>query len=408
MNENTPNRDPNPRGPDAPEHALPATTKREAGTMVGQMPSVAYSAVAPPPVRWIGTNFNFDKGRGGYGVNGIVLHTEVGNNAGATARFQQPGQASAHYGVAYDGHEVVQWVSEGDTAWHCGRYFPDASHMGNRDSIGIEHEDNGAYNSPRPDALYETSARLVAWICSRYGLPINHDTVRGECGHREVSIVGTGCPDALDIGRIIARANQIANPPPAPDPEWKKNLAAQAFSITMDKPVQGYDLETLRPKLTLPAGPLVFAFLTSVKGENYRMTQFAVSHGEALGFKQADLVVTPEWRRNLKPFSETYTLYQPVRLVNMETGRQIASVGQGNLVVEFRTTVGGVAYLMTTFGRFFANGMVESEVLAAAVPPKPTPVPTPPKPTPVPEPPPGALNWFQRLLDWLKGFFGLN
>jgi hypothetical protein len=127
----------------------------------------------------------------------VIIHTMVGTIASANSRFQIPAQgASAHYGVGYDGR-LVQWVDEKDAAWHAGNATI------NLDSIGIEHEDMGRYNDPRPDALYATSARLVHDICRRYGIPIDHAHIRP---HREVSDSPTACPDALDVGRIVTMA----------------------------------------------------------------------------------------------------------------------------------------------------------------------------------------------------------
>lgn len=127
----------------------------------------------------------------------VVIHTMVGTIASANSRFQIPSEgASAHYGVGLDGR-LVQWVDEKDAAWHAGNAGI------NLDSIGIEHEDGGLYNDPRPDALYAASAALVRRICLRYAIPIDRAHIRE---HREVSDAPTACPDALDIDRIVAAA----------------------------------------------------------------------------------------------------------------------------------------------------------------------------------------------------------
>lgn len=153
-----------------------------------------------PNATWLGSP-NYSAGRPG-GVSWIVLHTEVGTNASANARFQNIAQAaSAHYGVGLDG-SLVQWVDEDSTAWHAGDFAV------NQASIGIEHEDGGSYNSPRPDALYARSAQLVAAICSRYGIPVQRGNyaarIAGCIDHR--TVYATGCPDSLDTDRIIAQA----------------------------------------------------------------------------------------------------------------------------------------------------------------------------------------------------------
>jgi N-acetylmuramoyl-L-alanine amidase CwlA len=154
---------------------------------------------------WIGSP-NFTPGRDGHSMAVepayVVLHTMVGTIESATARFHDPAsQVSAHYGVGYDGSRLVQWVNEDDAAWHAGSWSV------NLDSIGIEHEDRGQFNAPRPDGLYTAAAALVRDVCGRYGIPIDRAHIRA---HREVSESPTACPDALDVERIVREA---ANPP---------------------------------------------------------------------------------------------------------------------------------------------------------------------------------------------------
>lgn len=174
---------------------------------------------------WVGSP-NFSHDRDGHNPNWtaadpntwIVLHTMVGSEASARARFMQPAQqASSNYAVCLSG-QVYQYVAEKDAAWANGTY---ANNPGsNLDSISIEHEDNGDYNGPRTPALYEASAQLLADISRRRGIPLIH---RGAGGgvlrHKECNGASTACPDSLDIDRIIARANEILHPPPpAPTP----------------------------------------------------------------------------------------------------------------------------------------------------------------------------------------------
>lgn len=148
---------------------------------------------------------NYTIGRDGRTIDKLLLHTMVGWIAAADARFQNPAQqVSAHYGVRLDG-AIWQWVSDLDTAYHAGDWDV------NQTSIGIEHEDGGAYMDPRPDALYAASARLVADLCRLYSVPC----VRGTSGpgiydHRQVH--ATACPDALDTDRIIREAAVLLGP----------------------------------------------------------------------------------------------------------------------------------------------------------------------------------------------------
>ncbi len=135
-------------------------------------------------------------------IDTILLHTMVGTWQSANTRFNDAtAQVSAHWGVTYDGR-LKRWVEEPFTAYHAGDWGV------NLRSIGIEHEDMGNYNSPRPDLLYSMSGALVAQICVQYKIPcnINH-VVPGICGHRDVH--ATACPDSLDIDRIVRQAQNI-------------------------------------------------------------------------------------------------------------------------------------------------------------------------------------------------------
>lgn len=161
---------------------------------------------------------NYTNGRLGYGVNGIIIHTIVGSLASADGAFQSAARgASAHYGIPYNGYAdspIHQYVGEGNTAWHCGRFYPDAANpLANTNTIGIEHADNGAYNSPRPDGLYVVTSQQVKDDCLRFGIPIDRAHIRK---HKEVSVLATACPDSLDIDRIVAMAAGTYGPIPVP------------------------------------------------------------------------------------------------------------------------------------------------------------------------------------------------
>lgn len=143
---------------------------------------------------------NFDTGR--TVIDRIVIHTTVGTAESAAQRFATYGtQVSAHYGVKMDG-SLIHWLEETYTAYGCGNYPM------NQRSINIEHEDSGDYNGIRPDALYTMSAKLVADICSFYHIPCDRLHI---IKHSEV--IPTGCPDALDIERIVTEAQALLAPP---------------------------------------------------------------------------------------------------------------------------------------------------------------------------------------------------
>ena len=137
------------------------------------------------------------------GVSLVVIHTIVGSISSATARFNNSSQkVSAHYGIGLDGR-IYQWVSENSTAYHAGNYVI------NQRSIGIEHEDGGRPHGTRTDELYASSAQLVKDICNYYGIPMDRQHV---IRHNEVPDVQTGCPDSLDIDRILREAHESSSP----------------------------------------------------------------------------------------------------------------------------------------------------------------------------------------------------
>jgi N-acetyl-anhydromuramyl-L-alanine amidase AmpD len=145
---------------------------------------------------------NFKEGRGGTAIDRIIIHITDAPTLESTVRYftSSASKVSAHYLVGQAG-EVVQFVSEADTAKHCKGSNPR--------SIGIEHVaiKRGGVDYPRRDGTmqhfdalapsqmqYETSAALVASLCDKYSLPINRTTIMG---HREAdtSTGHTSCPD---------------------------------------------------------------------------------------------------------------------------------------------------------------------------------------------------------------------
>ena len=105
----------------------------------------------------------------------VIVHITGGpavNERNALNTFQA-GPASAHYIVNREGR-VVQMVREE----HLANHVDYMTSQTNRESIGIEHVNPW---DPHPrmyptSAQYRASARLVAWLCRRYGIPSVHNT----------------------------------------------------------------------------------------------------------------------------------------------------------------------------------------------------------------------------------------
>ena len=134
---------------------------------------------------------------GGPNINGTISWFQNGSRI--NARTGKPIRSSSHYVVGRDG-EVVQMVRNADTAWHASAVNPR--------SIGIEHNANkpsrgNKRDLPPTDPQYEASARLVAWLCQQYGLPIDREHI---VGHMEASPRDNhDCPsDYWDWDRYMA------------------------------------------------------------------------------------------------------------------------------------------------------------------------------------------------------------
>jgi hypothetical protein len=154
-------------------------------------------------------------------IDRVIIHTVVGTKDGAIARFSTIGtKVSAHYIVDWDG-KLYHGLEETFTAYQAGDYAM------NQRSIGVEHSDLGNYNGTRPDTLYKTSAALVADICTFYNIPIDRQHI---LKHSEVH--PTGCPDALDVERIVREAKILATPLPEPNPGYAPTFEGQ--TVTKD------------------------------------------------------------------------------------------------------------------------------------------------------------------------------
>jgi N-acetyl-anhydromuramyl-L-alanine amidase AmpD len=113
-------------------------------------------------------------------IDYIVIHDTEGAWDGVLTMVQDPTYVSWQYTLrSTDGH-IAQHVKAKDVAWHAGNWYVNAK------SIGLEHEGFLA----RPDAwyteaMYRSSARLVAYLAKEYDIPLDrqhilgHDTVPG-------------------------------------------------------------------------------------------------------------------------------------------------------------------------------------------------------------------------------------
>lgn len=129
-------------------------------------------------------------GRDGYSVDTLIIHDTEGGWEGSVATFQNEGGTSTHYLIGKDAR-VAQFLSEADTAYHCG------NRIYNRRSVGIEHV--GFADQPFPEALYAKSAILVGQLAAKYAVPadrfhiIGHDQVPSSIQPDYVAVDGPPC-----------------------------------------------------------------------------------------------------------------------------------------------------------------------------------------------------------------------
>jgi N-acetyl-anhydromuramyl-L-alanine amidase AmpD len=144
----------------------------------------------------------------------VVIHITGGlaQNEGPAINTFRTGPASAHYIVNREGH-ITQFVRDA----HIANHVDNINSETNRDSIGIEHVNqwnSGAHLRPT-DAQYGASARLVAWLCRTYNIPIVHNAIRhapGIRGHIEEQPNSghVNCPNpAWDWDRYISLVKRV-------------------------------------------------------------------------------------------------------------------------------------------------------------------------------------------------------
>ena len=107
-------------------------------------------------------------------ITRIVIHTTEAPYAAAVRYFAHAGPvASAAYVIRSSDGAITQMVHERDIAWHSG------NRQYNATSIGIEHEAFVHNCSWYTNAMYRSSARLVAHLTVKYGIPIDRAHIIG-------------------------------------------------------------------------------------------------------------------------------------------------------------------------------------------------------------------------------------
>jgi N-acetyl-anhydromuramyl-L-alanine amidase AmpD len=134
-----------------------------------------------PPVVWYpahSNNYTAANRPSSDPINKVVIHVTQGSWSSALNWFQNPSAGvSAHYTIRSSDGKVAQSLRHRNIGWHAGNWEY------NRTSIGIEHE--GYVSDPKwfTDRMYRSSARLTAYLCRRYRIPIDR---RHIIGHSQV------------------------------------------------------------------------------------------------------------------------------------------------------------------------------------------------------------------------------
>jgi hypothetical protein len=111
-------------------------------------------------------------------ITRIVIHETQGSYASTVSWFQNPrAGGSAHFVIRSSDGAITQMVHEKDVAWHSG------NRTYNWSSIGIEHEGYVGDCSWNTDAMYRSSAQLVAELAAKYSIPVDRTHI---IGHDEV------------------------------------------------------------------------------------------------------------------------------------------------------------------------------------------------------------------------------
>jgi hypothetical protein len=132
-------------------------------------------------------------------IDAIVIHDTEGRFIGSVRALQNARRdASAHFVVSRRG-QIVQLVPVTDVAWHSG------NRRWNLHSIGIEHEGWADRPGSYTRAEYRASAKLVAYLAHRWGVPLDR---RHVIGHAEV-------PDPFRRGRYGGASHHVD-----PGPHW--------------------------------------------------------------------------------------------------------------------------------------------------------------------------------------------
>lgn len=237
---------------------------------------------------------NYEVGRAGYKIKGIVIHHAVTTNISAVdATFANASRgASAHYTVG--GKEIHQHVSEANTAWHCGNWY------GNHATVGIETVNSTlAPDYKVSDESLNTLIKLVADIAKRNNLgklwldpKADYPTLSG---HKDWYGSATACPGPYlypKLQYIADKANAINYPPKPVEPTaptWK-DITPTVYETTKDANL--YNVVTGAVVSSYKKGTEIQLVQTTTwKGVEYGRTEWSRDKKLNNGFKMSEMAI---------------------------------------------------------------------------------------------------------------------
>jgi hypothetical protein len=145
-------------------------------------------------------------------ITHVVLHTIEGNYAHAIGSWKNGTSCFKPHYVARNDGEITQIVAERFIAQHANRANPY--------SIGIEQDGFSSKTTTFTEAMYESVARLVRDICTRYSIPMDRAHI---IGHEDAPGTTHGDPGGyFDWDYFIALVN------------WNGSAASRPVRIVVD------------------------------------------------------------------------------------------------------------------------------------------------------------------------------
>ncbi|HXH87557.1 MAG TPA: N-acetylmuramoyl-L-alanine amidase [Gaiellaceae bacterium] len=240
-------------------------------------------------VLWLKSANHTSSARGIHSVDRIVIHVTEGSFWGSVSWLRnRRSHGSSHYVISRGG-DVVQLVSTSNVAWHAGNRWV------NRHSIGIEHEGftrRGGYT----DAQYRASARLVAYLAAKAGMPVDR---RHVIGHAEVPN-----PRGPGVGGVDHHTD------PGRHWNWERYLGlVRLYSKNPVQPTYSKRIPKVAPlpRSARPAGSARTAVLpgAAVRGISHWWSGIDAGKRWRRGVYKVDFLVDGErlWTDNVWPFA---------------------------------------------------------------------------------------------------------